>query len=275
MDVVDTTIQQGGNMQHNFSFKIVLLFLSMTLLVSACSTFAPTAAPTDTQRPTATDTPVPTATSTPTRTPRPTATPNLAATQKAEEYQAEVQSYFDQGYLQSTDGSTKEYGEFSQSFAQLDWYSWESLGVSKADFFLSGHFKWWSAYRSASESGCGFVFAIQEDGSHYVVFLDRSRIIFLDYDTSYGTYSRNVGLTRGTGKVKFDNPFDHPVEADFTLIVNDTTAYVLVDKELIGQYTLAESRILRGDLGLTVLSGTNKDFGTRCTMTNLHLWTPK
>lgn len=262
-------------MQHEFSFRFVLLFLSLALVVSACSTAAPAPTLTDTPQPTATETLVPTATMKPTRTPRPTSTPNMTATQKAEDFQAEVQSYFDQGYLPSTEGSMEEYGEYSQSFAQLDWYSWESLGVSKADFLLSGHFKWWSAYRSASESGCGFAFAIQEDGSHYVVFLDRSRIVFLDYDTSYGTYSRYVGLTRGTGKVKFDNPFDHPVEADFTLIVNDTTAYVLVDEELIGQYTLAESRILRGDVGLTVLSGTNKDFGTRCTMTNLHLWTPK
>ncbi len=262
-------------MQHKFRSRIVLLFLCMALVVSACSTIAPTAAPTDTPQPTATNTLVPTATFTPTRTPRPTATPNLAATQKAEEYQAEVQSYFDQGYLATTEGSMEEVGAFVQRFAQLDWYSWESLGVNIAEFFMSGHFKWSSAYRNASESGCGFVFAIQEDGSHYVVFLDRARIIFLDYDASRGSYSRNVGLTRGTGKVKFDNPFDHPVEADFTLIVNDTTAYVLVDKELIGQYTLAESRILKGDLGLTVLSGTNKDFGTSCAISDIHFWTPE
>jgi hypothetical protein len=274
MHFIDTTSQQGGYMHYKYSFRIVLLFLSLALVVSACSTIAPTAAPTDTPQPTATNTLVPTATFTPTRTPRPTATPNLAATQKAEEYQAEVQSYFDQGYLATNEGSMEEVGAFVERFAQLDWYSWESLGVNVADFFLSGHFKWSSAYRSAAESGCGFVFAIQEDGSHYAVFLDRSKIVFLDYDASY-TYSKYVGLTRGTGKVKFDNPFDHPVEADFTLIVNDTTAYVLVDNELTGQYTLAESRILKGDLGLTVLSGTNKDFGTSCAISNIHYWTPK
>lgn len=261
-------------MHYKYSFRFVLLFLSLALVVSACSTVAPTAAPTDTPQPTATETLVPTATLTPTRTPRPTATPNMTATQKAEEYQAEVQSYFDQGYLPTTEGSMEEVGMFVQQFAQLDWYSWESLGVNVADFFMSGHFQWRSAYRNAAESGCGFVFAIQEDGSHYAVFLDRSKIVFLDYDASY-TYSKYVGLTRGTGKVKFENPFDQAVEADFTLIVNDTTVYVLVDNELTGQYTLAESRILKGDLGLTVLSGTNKDFGTSCAISNIHYWTPK
>jgi hypothetical protein len=31
---------------------------------------------------------------------------------------------------------------------------------------------------------------------------------------------------------------------------------------------------LRGRVGLALLSGTNKDFGTRCEMTDLHLWIP-
>lgn len=84
-------------------------------------------------------------------------------------------------------------------------------------------------------------------------------------------FSRPVGTTRGTGRVKFNLP----AEADFTLIVKDAYAYVLVDGEVVGEYTLAQSRSLRGNLGLTVLSGTNKDYGTRCEMTNLHLWIPK
>jgi hypothetical protein len=79
-----------------------------------------------------------------------------------------------------------------------------------------------------------------------------------------------VGKTRGSGHVKFDNP----AEADFTLIVKGAYAYILVDGELFGEYTLSQSRILKGDIGLTVLSGTNKDYGTRCEMSNIHVWTP-
>lgn len=83
-----------------------------------------------------------------------------------------------------------------------------------------------------------------------------------------------MGTTRGTGRVQFDNPFDHPVEADLTLIVKGTYAYVLVDDEVVGEYTLSQSKILRGTIGLALLSGTNKDFGTRCEITNLHIWIP-
>ena len=91
-------------------------------------------------------------------------------------------------------------------------------------------------------------------------------------ETSY--YYRSIGPTRGTGRVKLDNPADRQVEADFTLIVKGAYAYVLVDEEVVGEYTLAQSKNLHGRLGLSLLSGTNKDYGTRCEMTNLHLWIP-
>ena len=113
-----------------------------------------------------------------------------------------------------------------------------------------------------------------ENGEHYAVFLDRSQILFLNADQTSG-YSRAVGLTRGTGRVQFDNPADSPQEADFTVIVNDTYAYVLVDNEVVGEYTLAKSKTLRGDVGLSLLSGTNRDFGTRCEMTDIHVWIPE
>jgi hypothetical protein len=259
-------------MHRNYNFRIVLLFLSLALVVPACSTFAPTAAPTDTPQPTATNTLVPTATLTPTRTPRPTATPNLAATQKAEDFQAEVQSYFDQGYLASAKGSMKEFDDFSYEWAQLGWYDMNVLPVQASDFFISSHVRWSSAYKNADVSGCGYVFSLQENGDHYAIFLDRSKILFLITSDQYG---RTAGPTRGTGTVKFDNPFDKPAEADFTVIVNDNYVYALVDGELIGEYTLAQSRGYEGYVALTLLSGTNKDFGTRCDMTDIHLWTPK
>ena len=58
--------------------------------------------------------------------------------------------------------------------------------------------------------------------------------------------------------------FGNPGEADFTLIVKGHYAYVLVDEAVIGEYTLSQSQPVRGNLGLTILSGTNKDYGTRC-----------
>lgn len=246
------------------------LFIVLILVLTACSTAAPAPVTTDTPRPTATETHIPTETQRPTSTPRPTKTPNLAATQRMDELNAEAQTYFDLGYLATTDGRFFEEEDFNEEWAQLGWYSWWTLNQRARDFFISAHFKWTSAYRNADISGCGFAFAIQENQDHYAVFLDRANVLFLDS----GAYTQKLSPTRGTGRVDFGNPFEEPAEADMTLIVNGTTAYVLVDDELAGQYTLSQSKTLRGNLGLTLLSGTNKDYGTRCEMTDLHYWLP-
>lgn len=247
------------------SFALVLIVVSL-----ACATSQPTPVPTNTALPTSTETLVPTNTPRPSPTPRPTQTPNMAATERVEELNAEVQDYFDKGYLATTDGRFRELEDFSYDWAQMGWYNWLPLRDSAKDFFLSAHFKWDSAFRNSDTSGCGFIFGLQPNDDHYAVFLDRQKVLFLITDHTIG-FSKPVSPTRGNGIVKFD----YPAEADFTLIVKGAYSYVLVDGEVIGEYTLAQSRAAKGGIGLTVLSGTNKDYGTRCEMTNLHLWLPK
>jgi hypothetical protein len=248
-------------------------FILLLILVSlACATSQPTPTPTNTSEPTATETVIPTATRTPrpSPTPRPTQTPNLAATRRAEELNAEVQEYFEKGYLATTEGRFRELDDFSFDWAQLGWYRQFPVQDGVGDFVLSAHFKWDSAFKNSDISGCGFIFGVQQNNDHYAVFLDRQKVFFLITDNAVG-FSRPVSPTRGTGIVKFD----YPAEADFTVIVKDAYAYVLVDREVVAEYTLAQSRSSKGGIGLTVLSGTNKDYGTRCEMTNLHLWLPK
>ena len=251
--------------------RIALLLSLSAVLLSACSTPATAApVPTNTPQPTVTNTVVPSKTPKPTSTPRPTRTPNLAATQQFNDMQAEAQKYADLGYIPSAEGKFKVFGDFEYEWAQLGWYKPFALGQRAKNFFLSSHVAWESAYKNADESGCGIAFAVQNNGEHYAVFLDRSKILFLDADNRY-SYSRPVGLTRGTGRVKFTPP----AEANLTLIVNNGYATVLVDGDVVGEYTLSQSRNLNGDLAVTVLSGTNKDYGTRCKMTDIHTWTPQ
>lgn len=250
-----------------FSLLVVLTLVS----VACSSSAAPESTPTDTPAPaTATNTAVPSSTPKPTNTPRPSKTPNLAATQRQETLDAEAKKYFDMGYLASADGRFIEYDDFKTDWAQLGWYNWWILDEKASDFFMSAHFSWSTAWDYNDVSGCGFVFAIQDNSDHYAVFLDKSRILFLNSDQSRGG-SYEVGKTKGTGRVKFGNP----AEADFTLIIKEKYAIVLVDGEMVGEYTLAKDKAINGNLGLTVLSGTNRDYGTRCEMTNLHIWLPK
>jgi hypothetical protein len=261
----------------------VLMFVSVSMFIlSACNTPAAQPVSTSTPKLTATITVIPTVTPRPSFTPRPTRTPDLTATQHAKELSAESQAYFDKwnaetqkyydlGYLTSTDGINRKFADFTEEWAQLRWYrSWVNEDQAK-DFYVSAHFKWASAYRNADPSGCGIVFAVQKNSDKYSVFLDRNGILFYIFEESYGYY-RPVGITRGTGLVKFGNPFDKPVEADFALVVSDAYARVLVNGELIGEYTLSENKLVQGGFGPAILSGTNKDFGTRCEITDFRTW---
>ena len=248
------------------SFFLVIVYVSLACATSQ-STLTSTPEPSPSATATTTQTPTATRTPRPSPTPRPTQTPNLAATQHAEELDAIVQEYYEKGYLATTEGRFRELEDFSYDWAQLGYYRPFLIQDGVGDFFLSAHFKWDSAFKNSDISGCGFIFGIQPNEDHYAVFLDRQKVFFLITDHAAG-FSRPVSPTRGTGIVKFD----YPAEADFTLIVKGTYAYVLVNGEVSAEYTLAQSRSSKGGIGLTVLSGTNRDYGTRCEMSNMHLW---
>src|SRR6266568_1346739 len=110
-------------MQTKKVSPIVSILLILVLVQMACNFSAPqptpTPAPTDTPQPTATITLTPTNTPKPSPTPRPTKTPNLAATKRVDGFNADTQSYFDKGYLKSTDGKITEVDDFSYDWAQL------------------------------------------------------------------------------------------------------------------------------------------------------------
>jgi hypothetical protein len=178
-----------------------------------------------------------------------------------------VQSYFNAGFLDTVDGRFHEYDDFTVEWAQINSYQMQSLPDLFSTFYIKGHFEWSSALDAANVSGCGFVFGLQEDGKHYAAILDRQKVLFL---INSGNGSREIKPTRGSGVVQFGNP----AQADFTLIVKDGYSYVLVDDQRVGEYSLSRSQPFQGRLGLTVLSGTNKDYGTRCAMTDLYTWSP-
>lgn len=248
--------------------KPVFVLIILSLLLASCSFDTLSGA---TATPESTSTPVATSTRTPfpTKTPLPTKTPNLAETQQYEDWQAEIQSYVDLGYIPSAEGKIEKVPNFTESWAQIGWYSWLRTGKVAENFIYSGHFKWSSDSETPNRSGCGFVFAehVQEE-SHYVVFIDRAEIRFRRVD---GAYKGVVGTTRGSNVLSFK---EQPYETDFTIIVYDYYAYIILDNELKAEYTLAKSQRLEGNIAFAVLSGTNAGYGTRCDITNGRLWRP-
>lgn len=253
------------------SIRFVHAFLILVLASLACSFGAP-AEPTATPQPpepTATNTalPTPTRTPRPTSTPEPTATPDVAATQKVDEFQTLLQTFKEEGYLETTEGRITELPPFEEEWAQLGWYRWWPYDDVSSDFVFKAHFKWSTAMATNDESGCGFIFGIQENNDHYSVFLDKSRILFL---MKRGSNVYLVGKTRGSGRASFGNP----AEADFAVAVRGQSAFVSVDGD-VTEYTLSADQTSQGGYGATLLSGTNRDYGTRCEMTDTMFWAQK
>ncbi|HCW05747.1 MAG TPA: hypothetical protein DGG95_00070 [Cytophagales bacterium] len=257
-------IEKNKLMKRNNTLTKALFILPAILFVSACGVGAldATATPVPTNTPVATNTPLPTYTP----LPLPTETPNVAATQKYDDIFAQVQKFADEGLIPNTDGKYIELEDFNETFtSSVGIYRPYKTDLVLESFVFSGHVKWETAVTIPEISGCGILFAQQEDTSDYAVFLDKSRIYF---SSSTPRFYSELGKTRGTGLLSFGNP----AEADLSLVVHDNHAYVYVDNEFIGEYTLAQEKTLKGIFGYGIISRTNRDFGTRCEITNARIW---
>jgi hypothetical protein len=238
----------------------VIVLLAVTLACSGGATPEPTLAP-------PTNTPVPTVTPTqvPTSTPRPTRTPDVIATQNFEEIFSKVLQFEEEGLIPTTEGEYIELEDFSAAWAQLGWYGAYMYDLQLEHFVFVGHVGWSTAVDTRDLSGCGIVFGQQEDTSEYAVFLDKSRIFF---SSSTPTRASEIGKTSGSGRLSLGNP----AEVNLDLVVYQYRAYVYVDDEFIAEYSLPRSKPLKGAFGYGILSGTNRDYGTRCKVSQARIW---
>ncbi len=244
--------------------------ISLLFLVSlACGAAVPSAAPTNTAVP-PTPTLAATITPVPTWTPPPSATPDLAATQEIESRQAMLQAYADKGYIPSASGDFAEIDDFHEEWAKLGWYQFwpiDDPAQEYGDLVFHGHFAWEAASSTPELSGCGIIFGLQPNMDHYAVFVDRGRIAFM---MTRGGKAYQVGKTSGSGRLNLQAPF----AADVDVIIQGATTYVVVNGAAT-RYTLSADQTSKGVFALSLLSGTNKDYGTRCSITNAYLWLPQ
>jgi hypothetical protein len=246
--------------------------ISLLVIASlACAALSkPEPTPTPLPPPTNTPIPLPSPTERPTLAPQPqpSAAPTLAISQPNEEFESLLNKFYEKGYVSTTEGEITELDPFNESSSELGWQSYWPYDFVISDFVFKAHYKWSTAVESNNLAGCGIMFGLQENGNSYGVFLDKSRIYFT---MARGSFYYDVGKTNGSGRTNFGNP----AEADFAISVKGKSAYVLIDNEDFTEYTLSQDQTTNGNFALTLMSGTTRDYGTRCEMTDLVLWTPK
>lgn len=193
-----------------------------------------------------------------------TATAEGKATAQASDMVSLIEKLQSDGVLTSTGGNYYPMEDFKESWAQLNWYQWWNTGFQPADFVIRTHTAWESASKTANwfAAGCGFVFRAKDVDNHYMIFLA------LDGNVYWRGYVG--GKYREFGKA-YAGKIDHlKGEADIVMVVQGDRVVYYVNGNKV--FDKKNSELVEGELGLTLNSGTNKDFGTRCEMTNLELW---
>lgn len=158
--------------------------------------------------------------------------------------------------------------EFKETWAQRGWYQWWPFDSGITDFVISTHVDWESAQpASLGLGGCGFVFRVKDSDNHLVIYYDNSGGVQLGQSTINGY--RNVALSWKNKDLVLDFK-QTSGDADFVVAVeqNKITAFINGAKAYLWKTEYKN----KGDLAFTIVSGTNKDFGTSCTMSDTRYW---
>jgi len=175
-----------------------------------------------------------------------------------------VEQLREAGVVISTDGDLRRLDDFSESWAQIGWIRWWRTDYSAENFVLSADVAWQSASKTADwdSAGCGIVFSENNEDNYHLAFLS------LD---GYGVLQRKAkGDWKTLAAQRYGKVSTPDGNAKIMLVVDDKRINFYVNDKLVTN--AYDSSLNRGVIALTLLSGTNKDYGTHCKMTNIDLF---
>jgi hypothetical protein len=193
-----------------------------------------------------------------------TAQAQASATAQASALSDLAQALYDQEIITRADGIYRVLEDYEYSWAKLNYYQWVFTDYYPTDFILKADLSWESASDTANwwNSGCGYVFRLNEEGDHYLTFLSLDGNVYLYRNINSRVYqigqwyAGSVDIPKGS--------------ATFTLVVDGNWITFFVNGERI--HSRPDSSFDKGGLAYVLVSGTNKDFGTWCSWENVELW---
>ena len=179
------------------------------------------------------------------------------------EFRDLIAEFKEDGVIPNSSGKFYFHEDYKAEWAQINWYQWESFDTAQ-NFVISADIDWKSASDTPNygSAGCGFVFRSQDTNNNLYGSVNMDgKVHFGGFKSgnilNYPAYNYGPASTRGT--------------AQFILVVNGEQAFAYVDgSKVSSQYGLAVTG--PGMLAFNVMSGTNKDFGTRCTFRNIYYY---
>ena len=180
------------------------------------------------------------------------------------EMSTNVQRLYDDGIIQTLSGTYHPVPNYEDSWNQVDWYRWTYVEYPAANFVIRAKASWettsWGAM--SQRSGCGFVFRESGPENYYLMYLGISGRVYF--------YRMLDGNEKYIGNSVY-YPVEAPSgEAEIMLVAVGNRFYLYVNGDYL--YDPSDGYFQEGKLGLTVVTGTAQDFGTRCKMEDIGLW---
>jgi hypothetical protein len=191
---------------------------------------------------------------------------NLAQTETADVANKNqiIQNLVAKGILTNAEGSFIALDDFNESWAQINWYQYWPTEYSPTNFVITMDAQWDSASKVANwfNSGCGLVFGRKDNDNHTMVYLGLDGRARLE---NYYKGAFSLIADRYYGKIDIPKG-----EAKLTLAVIGNHVWFFVnDTEVIDT---SVTHLEKGLLAYTLVSGTNKGFGTHCKLSDVSLW---
>jgi hypothetical protein len=193
-----------------------------------------------------------------------TATAAVKMTEQVQPIYEIIQRLYQEEVISNMDGEYHRVDDFDQSWAQINWYQWWRTGLKLENFVIRTDAEWESASKTANwfSSGCGFVYSENGTDDHFASFLALDGNVY-NSRVRHGIFSQLPGGYYG----RLDTPKG---KAEIMMVVDQTVVSFYVNGKRVSRFT--DSTIDEGVFALTLNSGTNLDFGTRCKMTNVDIW---
>ncbi|MEW5869948.1 MAG: hypothetical protein AB1894_11775 [Chloroflexota bacterium] len=193
-----------------------------------------------------------------------TAAVDMRATQQAQPLIDWIQKLANEGAISTTAGAYYPIEDLDKSVAQINYFSWWDTGYSAENFAILTDVAWDVASDKANwfNTGCGFVFADQDDDFYF--------FLKLSLDGMATLRSRKFDNWNMLSQKKFGKPTIPSGQANVLMIVLDQRVKLYVDDQpILDSYA---SALRPGQINLSLSSGINTGFGTRCQFTNAGLW---
>lgn len=251
--------------------KVYFALLAILVITLACSvggaktpevqviTQVVTVIPTSAQ-PVATKPPMATATKMVVPTPQPTLEPTEEFTPEELAFLDELEILVNDGSISEIDGTLYQLDDFDEKWAQIGWYQWYDTGHSPANFVFKTNMQYDTASRTSNwaEAGCGIVFRLQDEDNNYAMFYALDGYIYM------WAYDGGKFVEKGRGYYGKPTITAGSATLIFAAENDKFTAYVDGKKVFERKDSLFES----GDFFYSLMSGTNKDYGQHCILSD-------